>query len=357
MNKLTTLLVSALLILFITGCKEEEPPKKELIRPVKTMKVTYFVDELGKGYPAITKANKETDISFRVGDAPIIESNIIEGKKVTKGSLIAAIDPTNYEIALQSAKARYNQAKAESERYERLWKKGSVSKNDYERKYAAFKEAEAAYELAKNNLSYTKVYAPYTGYYGPKLVDIGDVVKAHQPITILYDLTKIEVLTTIPEQLAVDLRYFDKFQVIFDTYPDTVFSATLKEMEKTPTPEGFKLHLYLNHVNSPKNPIKISAGMSCRVNIILKKDNQMAKYFNVPTSAVVEGETDNKPSVWVVTKNMTVKRQYVTLGGFAGRDYIRIKSGLKPDETIVVAGAKRLIEGQKVKILNQKDFH
>ena len=97
--------------------------------------------------------------------------------------------------------------------------------------------------------------------------------------------------------------------------------------------------------------------MSCRVNIILKKDGETGKEIIVPTAAVFEGETDKVPSVWIVTKNLTVKKQHVALDGFAGRDHIKIKSGLKPGQTIVVAGAKRLVEGQKVKILDQKSFH
>ncbi len=357
MKKLTALLVLTSLILVFTGCKEEEAPKKEIIRPVKTMKVSYFVDEMGKGYPATSKAFKEADISFRVGGAPIIENNIVEGLMVKKGALIAAIDPSDFKIALQSAKARYNQAKAEAKRYERLWKKGSVSKSDYDSKYAFFKEAESAYLQAKNNLEYTKVYAPFTGFYGEKLAEIGDVVQAYQPITRLYDLSKIEIVTTIPEQMAVNFRFFDKYHVIFDTYPDTTFTATLKEMEKTPTPEGFKLHLFLNYDPYKSSAYRISAGMSCRVNISLKSDKISKGEIVVPTSAVFEGETDTVPSVWILTKDLTVKKQHVSLNGFAGKDYIRIKSGLKPGEIIVVAGAKRLVEGQKVKILDQKNFH
>jgi RND family efflux transporter MFP subunit len=355
MKRLSTLLVTTLIILFFTGCKEEEVQKKEVIRPVKVMKVAYYTNEAGQGYPGTTKAAKEADIAFRVGGAPIIVNNVVEGKKVNKGDLIAAIDPSDFKIKVQSAQARYNQAKAESERYQRLWKKGAVSKNDYERKYAIYKEAESAYKEAQNNLKYTKVYAPFTGYYGPKLADIGDIVAANQPITKVYDLSKIEVITTIPEQLAVNFKNFEEYQIIFDTYPDTVFSATLKEMEKTPTPEGFKLHLYLNYKTTRTSTKKISAGMSCRVNIILK--NGSSEDIIVPTSAVFEGDTDKTPSVWIITNSMTVKKQHVKLDGFAGRDYIKIKSGLKPSQTIVVAGAKRLVEGQKVTILNQKDFH
>ena len=166
-------------------------------------------------------------------------------------------------------------------------------------------------------------------------------------------------MTTIPEQLAIHLKDFDKFQVFFDSYPGVEFSASLKNMEKTPTPEGFLLHLYLNHSNNPAQPDapKITAGMSCRVNILLKKSNsKQSADIVIPVNAVFEGETDNTPSVWIITEDSTVKKQHVQLDGFAGKDYIRIKSGLKPGMRIVAAGAKRLTEGEKVTILNEKNF-
>jgi|GEM_PF-3330963 len=359
MNKLTTYLATLIVfVFFFSGCKEKEEQKKEVIRPVKTFVVSGDVNSLGIGYPATTKANKEIDISFRVGGAPIIKYNVVEGAEVKKGDLIAEIDPSNFILAVQSARARYNQTKAEAERYERLWKKGSVAKNDYERKYANYKQAEAALNEAKNNLAYTKTFAPFDGYYGEKLADLGDIVKPNQPITKLYDLSGIQVVTTIPEQLAVKFNQFEKYEVTFDIYPGVVFTASLKNMEKTPTPEGFKLYLLLNHQNDPKNPDapKISAGMSCRVNITLKASKD-GKDFIVPIAAVFEGQTDSIPSVWIIKDDLTVTKQHVTLDGFAGRDFVKIKSGLKPGQKIVAAGSKRLVEGQKVTILDQKNFN
>ena len=346
------------LLFFISGCKEKEKAKEDLLRPVKILIVSSDINALGKGYPASTKAKKEIDVSFRVGDAPIIEYNVVEGALVTKGELIAAIDPGDYQIAVQSAKARYNQTKAEADRYERLWKKGSVAKNDYDRKYANSQQALARLNEARNNLAYTKIYAPFTGYYGAKNADIGDVVSPNQPITKLYDLSGIEVVTTIPEQLAVRFRQFEKYEITFETYPSRVFAADLKNMEKTPTPEGYKLHLNLNYQNNPDNPAspKISAGMSCRVDIALQSTGK-TDHFIVPIGAVFEGETDNTPSVWIINKDYTVKKQNVVFDGFSGSDHIKIKSGLKAGQLIVAAGAKRLIEGQKVKILDQKNFN
>jgi RND family efflux transporter MFP subunit len=355
MKKLIYLFPVVVIALLLSACGSEKAPKKEVIRPVKAMLVGSAVDLAGKGYPATTKASQESEVSFRVG-GPLTKINVVEGAKVSKGAIIAEIDARDYKIAEQSARARHEQTKAESDRYERLWKKGSVAKNDYDRKKAVYLEAKAAWEDAKNDLKDTKLRAPFTGYYGAKLVDIGQDVKAKQPITTISNLSVIEVATTIPEQLAVKFKNFDSYEVIFDTYSGQVFKATLKEMGKVPTSEGYPLRLYL--VRDSKAP-KVTAGMSCRVNIKLKNVDDNDKQMVIPIAAVFEGETDNTPSVWILegTDVYTVKKQPVKLGGFAGKDLVKIESGLEPGEQIVVAGAKRLVEGQKVKILNQSAFN
>ncbi len=361
MKKLAYLLYTVALLVFITGCSSEEPPHKEIIRPVKVVTIGSITDMEGQGYPAVTNPFQESDISFRVG-GPLIKMNVIEGAYVNKGDLVAEIDPRDYIIAEQSAKARFEQTKAEADRYKRLWQKGSVAKNDYDRKYANYLQAKAKWEDAVNNLKDTKLYAPFSGFYGPKLVDVGTEVKPQQPITTISDLSLIEVVTTIPEKLAVKFRNFDSYSVIFDTYPNKVFKATLKDLGKVPTPEGFTLTLYLDHKNNPKDPnqIKITAGMSCRVNIKFKESSEEMNQLIVPTAAVFQGQTDKTPSVWVLEGSgeiRTVKKQNVKLGGFAGKNYINITSGLKPGQQIIAAGAKRLVEGQKVKILDQNAFH
>ena len=209
MNKLTFLLVAIVGTLMLSGCGSEETVKKETVRPVKSIIIGDAGDPEGKGFPGVTKENQESSMSFRV-DGPIIKYNVIEGAKVKKGELIAEIDPRDYKVTVQSTEARYNQTKAESDRFYRLWKKGSVAKNDYDRRYANFLEAKAAWEDAKNALKDTKLYAPFTGFYGPKLAQLGEEVRRKQPITTLVDLSILEVNTTIPEQLAIQLANFEK---------------------------------------------------------------------------------------------------------------------------------------------------
>ncbi|RLD37400.1 MAG: hypothetical protein DRI89_15240 [Bacteroidetes bacterium] len=337
-------------ITLLAGCGSEETVTEKKVRPVKSLIIGDVGDPTGKGFPGVTKESQESKMSFRVG-GPIIKYNVVEGAKVNKGDLIAEIDPRDFRVAVQSTEARYNQTKAESERFHRLWKKGSVAKNDYDRKYANYLEAKAAWEDAKNALKDTKLYAPFTGFYGPKMVDVGEDVRKKETITTLVDLSVIEVNTTIPEQLAVKFRDFEKYEVRLETYPDILFGVTLKELEKKPTAEGFPLHLYLDHVNKPndKTQTKVAAGMSCRVNIILKQnDNDVARVI-IPLTAVFEGELDKSTSVWIINPdNNTVTKQNVIIGDLVGNDAILITEGLSLGQQIVIAGVHRLTEGDKV---------
>jgi RND family efflux transporter MFP subunit len=361
MTKLTTLISVLFIGLLLTSCGSKKAPQKEIIRPVKVIVAGSAADIAGRGFPAVTKASQETEISFRVG-GPIVTYNVIEGAPVKKGEVIAIVDPRDYRVALEAARARYDQAKAEADRYRNLWKKGSVAKNDYDRKEALFLQAKADLQDARNNLSDTKLRAPFTGYYGPKLVEIGEVVKPGEPVAVISNLSVLEVITTIPEQVAVQFRNFESYEVRFDTYPNQVFQATLKNLEKTPTPEGFRLHLILEHKNDPNDPTqsKISAGMSCRISIKIKEDASQAHQIVIPLDAVVQGDTDKQPSVWLVKPlsgdTLTVKRQHVTLGSMKNRNTVIVKSGLKAGQQIVTAGAKRLVEGQKVKLLKKNNI-
>lgn len=351
MNRLT-LLAFAILALMLGSCKSKEEPKPPKIRPVKSIIIGNVSDATGKGFPGVTKESQESELSFRVG-GPIIKLNVVQGARVQKGALVAEVDPRDYIVNLKATEARYNQTKAESDRYYRLWQKGSVAKNDYERKFANYLEAEAAWNDAKNALKDTKLYSPYDGFFGPKLADLGEDVKPNEPVTTVVDLSVIEVNTTIPEQLAVLIQSFDTYEVEIETYPGKVFSATLKELEKKPTAEGFPLHLFLNHKNNPNDTeqLKVSAGMSCRVNILLKQQEGANSKIIIPVAAVFEADNDDKPSVWIIGENQTVAKQDIVVGAFTGNDAIEVTEGLKMGQQIVTAGVYRLNEGDKIKIL------
>jgi RND family efflux transporter MFP subunit len=349
MTKITTLI---LLAVFLCGCKSEEAPPQS-IRPVKAIQVNTAADVLGQGFPAVSQEKSEAVMSFRVA-GPLIRLNAEEGQRIRKGQLIAEIDPRDFEVDLLAKQARFIQARAEKDRYEELFARGSVAENDRDIKVANFLEAESAYQAAQNALKDTKMYAPYDSFIGIKYVENLEEVKPGQNIISLIDLSVIEVLTHIPENLAVQFFNFDGYSVEFEAYPGNVMNASLKEIGKSPAPEGFPLTLYLDHVNVPGSSSIVAPGMSCRVNIKLKDDaiEVGGDLIVVPVSAVFEHPTENTSSVWILNQDTnTVTKRTVKLGDLTSQNSIQIIEGLNSGEWVVIAGTQRLVEGQEVKLL------
>ena len=350
--KIIKLLFLTVLIMQI-GCKKKEETKDEQIRPVKAIQAQTAADMLSKGLPAVSAEHREVELSFRVS-GPLIKLNVDVGASVKRGQLIAEIDPRDYEVEIIGAEGRMNQAKAEEQRYKNLHKKGSVSKNEYDIKLANFLESKARYENAINNLKDTKIFAPFDGYIGQKLVENFQEVSASQTIATLLDLSRIEIHLHVPENLAIFLPQFKTYHVVLDAYPAKQFTATLKEAGKTPDPAGYPLSLYLDYEAKPSAEYKIPPGLTCTVDIILESDKGISSFI-VPLSAVFEGEKPDNPAVWVMDKSSnTVTKREVSVGTLISQSSIEIQEGLQTGEWVVTAGVHRLTEGQKVKALMEK---
>lgn len=357
--KTKTLLTLALVCLsFIyTSCKKEDQAKKQIIRPVKTMVVGDVQDLTNTTFPGITKEVQSVDLAFRVG-GPLVKLDATEGQEVKKGQLIAEIDPRDFRVDLLAKEARFIQARAEKERFQATYERGSISKSEYEQKLALYLEAQSAYEAAKNALVDTKLKAPFNAFIDQKLVENYERVRVGETIVTLIDLSAIEVRFSIPEALAIHFRQFENFTVSFDLYKDMTFIADLKEMgKKSERSAGIPVILVLRHKNSPENKEKIVPGMACKIKVNLKdqtqKEDTKVTEFSIPTSAIYAQPDSDKKYVFVLNgEDMTVKKTEVTLGTLVSSNLIWVLDGLKQGDILVTAGANVLQDGDKVKYLN-----
>ena len=222
-------------------------------------------------FPGVTQEVRSVDLAFRVS-GPLIFLNATEGQQVKKGELIAEIDPRDFEIDLLAKEARFEQARAEKERFQRTYERESVSKTEYEQKLAVYMEAMSAYDAAKNALTDTKLRAPFDAYIDQKMVENYERVQIGQTIVTLLDLSSIEVRFTIPEILAIQYRQFRDFTVYFDLYKDVPFMADLKEVEKRSAQSaGIPVVLTLRDISSRNTEQRIIPGLACKVKVNLKE--------------------------------------------------------------------------------------
>ncbi len=165
--------------------------------------------------------------SFTVGihsqvDGKLQEVLFTEGQHVTKGDVLAKIDPRLFQAALDQAKAKKAQdeallAAAEKDltRFKSLALKAIESQQNVDRQQgtvdqlkAAIAADEALIETAQTNLDYTRITAPSDGRIGVRLVDPGNIVRANDAgsIATLVLTQPSAVMFTLPARALDDVR-------------------------------------------------------------------------------------------------------------------------------------------------------
>lgn len=103
---------ASLLIGLIAACDRSEEPRAPVgTRPVKLLTVERLPIKLEREFPGRVMALQSVDLSFRVsGRVTLLPT---EGAKASRGDLLAAIDPRDYETNLRGIEAQIAQAKAQ----------------------------------------------------------------------------------------------------------------------------------------------------------------------------------------------------------------------------------------------------
>lgn len=354
-----TLLLFLVPLLLTAGCgKKDEAEPVDVVRPVKTAVVQGFA-EGEQTFPARVEAGEKLVVSFRI-PGRIIELPVKKGQAIEKGQLIARLDPRDYEIAVEEAKATYQRAEADFERYKRLYETDAVPIADLDQRRSERDVAKARLEEAEKNLSYTYLRAPFAGMIGNRYVENHMDVKAQDEIVDLNDTTTVEVKINAAENIVAGIRQFEKnldlkVYAEFDAAPNHRFDLTLKEIAARADPQTQTFQVTFT-MPQPED-ISLLPGMTALVRVIasIKPGATVEMPISVPAIAVKTSPEGDKV-VWVVnTDDMTVHQRKVTVGSMRGTDAIEILEGLEGGEHVVIAGLAHLSEGMKVRFWDEQD--
>ncbi|HHH37798.1 MAG TPA: HlyD family secretion protein [Epsilonproteobacteria bacterium] len=161
---------------------------------------------------------------------------IVDNQKVKKGDLLFEIDPSQYQIRVDQAKAKLQRTlegakgtRIEFERVKSIYAKdkGAVSQKDmvrnetnYFKSLANIDASREALNTAKLNLSYTKVYAEVDGYVSNINFQIGSQASANKPILALVDENAFWVFGFFREDAIPEVKVGDEAVVTLLAYPD-----------------------------------------------------------------------------------------------------------------------------------------
>ena len=100
--------------ILLAGCGQKKETTTTTARPVKTT-IVESRSIIRKDFSGIVEAVEYVKLAFRV-NGQIIQLPVIEGQKVKKGQLIAAIDPRDIALQYAATKSAYETASAQVER-------------------------------------------------------------------------------------------------------------------------------------------------------------------------------------------------------------------------------------------------
>lgn len=168
--------------------------------------------------------------------------------RVKKGQLLARIDPTLQEAAveeaqagLERAQAQLTQARGEYERQKQLHdakivtaSEFSATEANYRVAQAQLRSAEIALNRARQNLGYTRIHSPIDGVIVERNVDVGQTVAASlsapQLFLIANDLTQMQILASVDESDIGSIREGQPVTFTVQSYQNRSFTGTVQQV-------------------------------------------------------------------------------------------------------------------------------
>ncbi len=335
-----------ILALLSVSCSKQETAYRDSTRPVRVMEAREQTRDVILDYTGIIVADEMKKIAFKSSGK--IERILVEkGDAVGKGQVLARMDTTDLEYALEAAKAQMDGARQAYEfaldtykRMEKLYEDGAIAGHDLDKagleldlRVSQLDQATADYEQKKSLMEDAVVKSDLEGYVVEVLCEEGELVSAGTPVIVVRGRDQTAV---------VGLSGKDLTEVV----PGTRAKVTVDDVEVSgevtciaQVPDDNTL-TYSTEIALPRD--SFSLGSVARVQIILGKE----KGIWVPITSVM---TDGEDYVFIVRGNRAEKRK-ITIEDIRGTE-VRLK-GINPGELLVTEGMSRLGNGDEVKIVN-----
>jgi RND family efflux transporter MFP subunit len=345
-----------------TGTKQAEPTTVVAGVTVETVKSGNVPDT--QEIVGTVRARTSAVVSTRI-PGTITVLRVREGDRVKKGQLLAQLDAQENQATaavalagidetqrgLEEALSRKKLADTTFERYQKLFNEQAVSRQEFDvkqaerdmasqgvaRAEARLRQAREGSRAASTMADYTRIIAPISGVITTRQADLGATVFPAQPLMTIEDEGSYQLELAIPESMAATVKPGTPVQVTLDAVGDS-FSAKIAEIVPSADPASRTFNAKISLTQKG-----LKSGMFGRGAITL---GNRTNGILLNKKAIVERGA--LTFVWTVDKENIARMRLVKVGKSFG-DRVEILSGLSDGEQVVVVGAEKVSEGNRVK--------
>jgi multidrug efflux system membrane fusion protein len=264
------------------------------------------------------------------------------GDTAKQGETLATIDIPEINRQVEEATANFRLAKTVYDRWKRLRTEDAVSQQEMDEKTALYRQSEAVLNRLKQLQSFGRVTAPFEGRITRRNVNLGDLVNAGnvgnaQAMFSMARTDKLNVYVYLPQDRTGQIKVGDEVSVYQTNAPEKIIKGRIA---RTAGAIDINTRTLQVDVEIPNENNALLPGAYVEVAMTVALGNSLI----VPTNTLIFGS--GGPFIAVVKDNRAEKKK-VTLGIDFGNQ-VEIRSGLTPDDLMILNPMDSLVNGQAV---------
>ena len=322
----------------------QPPPPSETITTAKVISSQWqpFIGAVGS-----LAAVQGVTVSAEL-DGKIVQVAFEAGSTVKAGDPLISQDTTVEQAQLRSAESATALAKINLDRSTALLAQSAIAKSDYDQIEAQYQQAIAQADNLRSVIAKKTLRAPFAGRLGIRLVNLGQTLKAGDPIVSLQALDPIYANFQLPQQELARLAPGLTVHVSGDAIAGKAIEGKITAINPDVDASTRNVRVQATLANADE---LLRPGMFVNVAVLLPTTDEV---IAIPASAVLYAPYGD--SVFIVEtgkdgKTETVRQQFVRLGTKRG-DFVAVLSGLKAGDTVASTGVFKLRNGGTVKVDN-----
>ena len=334
------ILLAATVCLLSVSCSKTEVAEEKQAIEVKILPIQKTEVYSGQSFSGTVEESSASTLSFSIGGT-VKSIAVSAGQHVSKGALIATLDDSSVQSALDMASATLEQAQDAYNRLAKLHDNNSLPEIQWVEAESKLKQAQSSYNISKKNLTDTKLYAPFSGYIKDKSVEVGTNVMPGTPVVSLVTVDNVKVCISVPETEISKIGIGNEVKIQVPALADRTFIGKINEkgVAANPISRSYEVKALVHNQDNALLP-----GMLCTLYLGNAEATQTA--ILVPCS-VVQLDNSNQNFVWVAVNGKAVRKN-VELGKFEN-DKVVITTGLNEGDKLIVEGQQKISDNMNVK--------